>query len=110
MIPIFIPIQSKREHSFQDVQQYRQKEPQIIVIDLCVYAVMEEGEGIMLEWLLRTFEQGAVFCYCIVLLGVPIQQPPLSNVKNKDDLSLVLISHSLCVTNSMQQSLFYLLQ
>ncbi len=100
MIPIFIPIQSKREHSFQDVQ-YRQKEPQIIVMDLFFYALMEdwEGDAVGMGWLLCTFEQGAVFCYCIVLSGVSLFH--FQTPQYKDDLSLVLLVHCLCVTNSM---------
>jgi hypothetical protein len=72
MIPIFIPIQSKRELSFQVVQTKRTSNYHYG--SMCLYALMEDGEGddVRKGRLLCTFEQGAVFCYCIALMGVSI--------------------------------------
>ncbi len=43
MIPIFIPIYNQTEST--PFKMYRYKESQIINMYLCVYALMEDGEG-----------------------------------------------------------------
>ncbi len=102
MIPIFIPIQSKREHSFQVVQT---KEPQIIIMDLCVYTLMENG-GRGSGW----YWDGTVTVYVWIRSSFLLLYSPIGSLliaftalkrEVQYDLSLVLLSRSLSVIDSI---------